>query len=87
MSVYYQIYILTHQLNIIFSPEQAKEISSNMIGKLLVTKQTGAAGRICNSVMVTTRMFPRKEYYMAVMLETSFDVNHSKFEFILFSLI
>lgn len=45
-----------------------------MIGKLLITKQTGAAGKICNSVMVTTRMFPRKEYYIAVMMETSFGV-------------
>ncbi|KZC10540.1 Succinyl-CoA ligase [ADP-forming] subunit beta, mitochondrial, partial [Dufourea novaeangliae] len=55
------------------TPEQAKSLASNMIGKLLVTKQTGAAGRICNSVMVTTRMFPRKEYYLAVMLEISFN--------------
>lgn len=45
-----------------------------MIGKVLITKQTGAAGKICNSVMVTARMFPRKEYYLAVMLETAFDV-------------
>ncbi|XP_033190830.1 succinate--CoA ligase [ADP-forming] subunit beta, mitochondrial-like isoform X1 [Bombus vosnesenskii] len=55
------------------TPEQAKTLTNNMIGKLLITKQTGEAGRICNSVMVTTRMFPRKEYYMAVMLEQSFD--------------
>lgn len=45
-----------------------------MLGKVLVTRQTGAAGKICNSVMVTARMFPRKEYYMAVMLEQAFDV-------------
>jgi len=50
-------------------------LADNMIGKVLVTKQTGAAGKICNSVMVTARMFPRKEYYMAVMLETTFDVS------------
>ncbi|XP_076173660.1 succinate--CoA ligase [ADP-forming] subunit beta, mitochondrial-like isoform X2 [Ptiloglossa arizonensis] len=55
------------------TPEQAKIIASSMIGKLLITKQTGLAGRICNSVMVTTRMFPRKEYYLAVMLETSYN--------------
>ncbi|XP_032678173.1 succinate--CoA ligase [ADP-forming] subunit beta, mitochondrial-like isoform X2 [Odontomachus brunneus] len=55
------------------TPEQAKKLASNMIGKVLVTKQTGAAGKICNSVMVTTRMFPRKEYYIAVMLERTFD--------------
>lgn len=43
-----------------------------MLGKLLVTKQTGEAGRICNAVMVTQRMFPRKEYYLAVMMERAF---------------
>lgn len=55
------------------TPEQAKSLAGNMIGKLLVTKQTGPAGKICNSVMVTTRMFPRKEYYLAVMLERTFN--------------
>lgn len=42
-----------------------------------MTKQTTAAGKICNSVMVTTRMFPRKEYYIAVMLERAFDVRRN----------
>jgi len=32
------------------SPEQAKEYASKMIGSKLITKQTGAAGRICNAV-------------------------------------
>lgn len=45
-----------------------------MLNKLLITKQTGEAGRICNAVMVTQRMFPRKEYYLAVMMERSFGV-------------
>lgn len=57
-----------------YRPEQVKRCASNMIGKVLVTKQTGKVGKICNSVMVTARMFPRKEYYMAVMLERAFDV-------------
>jgi len=43
-----------------------------MIGQYLVTKQTGEAGRICNSVMITERKFPRKEYYIAVMMERAF---------------
>ena len=43
-----------------------------MLGKLLITKQTGEGGRICNAVMVTQRMFPRKEYYLAVMMERAF---------------
>lgn len=45
-----------------------------MIGEYLVTKQTGEKGRICNSVMVTERKFPRKEYYFAVMMERAFAV-------------
>ena len=32
------------------SPEQAKEIAEKMIGAHLITKQTGAGGRVCNSV-------------------------------------
>lgn len=31
-------------------PEQAEKYASQMIGKKLVTKQTGAQGRICNAV-------------------------------------
>lgn len=65
---------LSISLYLCYRPEQVKELASKMIGKVLVTKQTGAAGKICNSVMVTARMFPRKEYYMAVMLEQAFDV-------------
>lgn len=49
-----------------------------MLGKLLITKQTGEAGRICNAVMVTQRMFPRKEYYLAVMMERAFGVSFAK---------
>ncbi|KAJ4428068.1 hypothetical protein ANN_24082 [Periplaneta americana] len=53
-------------------PEEAADLAGKMIGQYLVTKQTGEAGRICNSVMVTERKFPRKEYYVAVMMERAF---------------
>lgn len=53
--------------------KQVKELADSMIDNVLVTRQTGPTGKICNSVMVTTRMFPRKEYYMAVMLERTFN--------------
>lgn len=58
-----------------FRPEEAKDLASKMLGKLLVTKQTGAEGRICNAVMVTKRMYPRREFYLAVLLERSFGVS------------
>lgn len=56
-------------------PEEAEKISEKMIGQKLVTKQTGAAGRICNSVMVAERKFPRREFYFAVMMERAFNVS------------
>ncbi|XP_034939913.1 succinate--CoA ligase [ADP-forming] subunit beta, mitochondrial-like [Chelonus insularis] len=54
------------------TPEEAKTLAAGMLGKLLITKQTGEGGRICNAVMVAQRMFPRKEYYLAVMMERAF---------------
>lgn len=56
------------------SPTEAQEIAGKMVNQLLVTKQTGAAGRICNSVMVAERKFPRREFYFAVMMERAFNV-------------
>ena len=56
-------------------PDEAGDIAGKMIGQLLVTKQTGEAGRICNQVMVTERKFPRKEYYIAIMMERAFQVS------------
>ncbi|KAM3966497.1 succinyl-coenzyme A synthetase beta subunit, ADP-forming [Aphomia sociella] len=55
------------------TPEVAGELASKMLKQLLVTKQTGAAGRICNMVMVTERKFPRREFYVAIMMERSFN--------------
>lgn len=60
-------------VRVVNSSNEAKELSSKMIGQLLVTKQTGAAGRICNSVMVAERKFPRREFYFAVMMERAFN--------------
>ncbi|CRL05523.1 CLUMA_CG018140, isoform A [Clunio marinus] len=60
-------------VRVIYSPQEAKDIGGRMINQLLVTKQTGAAGRICNSVMVAERKFPRREFYFAVMMERAFN--------------
>lgn len=32
------------------SPEQARDFAVKMLGQKLITKQTGAGGRICNAV-------------------------------------
>ncbi|XP_051870202.1 succinate--CoA ligase [ADP-forming] subunit beta, mitochondrial-like [Pristis pectinata] len=59
-------------VQIVYSPEQARDITSQMIGKKLFTKQTGAKGRICNKVLICERRYPRKEYYFAITLERTF---------------
>jgi succinyl-CoA synthetase beta subunit len=40
-----------------------------MIGQKLITKQTGAAGRLCNSVYICERKFARREFYLAVLMD------------------
>lgn len=64
-------------VRLVFSPEEAGDISGKMINQILVTKQTGEAGRICNKVMVAERKFPRREFYFAVMMERAFNVSNS----------
>ncbi|MBN3308161.1 SUCB1 ligase, partial [Amia calva] len=59
-------------VKIVYSPEEARDISTQMIGKKLFTKQTGEKGRICNQVFICERRYPRREYYFAITMERSF---------------
>lgn len=52
-----------------YSPEEVKEFADQMIGKKLITKQTGEAGRICSSVLIVERMYSRREYYFAITMD------------------
>merc|ERR1712165_135201 len=60
-------------VKLVYSPEEVEESAQGMIGDFLITKQTGAEGRICNSVMVTERKYTRKEYYIAFMNERAYN--------------
>lgn len=40
-----------------------------MLGHKLFTKQTGAAGRICNKVFLVERVYVRREYYFAIVMD------------------
>uniref|UniRef100_A0A2R9A2Y1 Uncharacterized protein n=1 Tax=Pan paniscus TaxID=9597 RepID=A0A2R9A2Y1_PANPA len=57
-------------VKIVFSPEEAKAVSSEMIGKKLFTKQMGEKGGICNQAL--ERKYPRGEDYFAIGMERSF---------------
>jgi succinyl-CoA synthetase beta subunit len=54
--------------------EQVKDIAGQIIGMQLVTKQTGAEGRLVNKVLIAQDVYypgesPTKEYYMSVLLD------------------
>ncbi|KAF9099542.1 hypothetical protein BGX23_001183 [Mortierella sp. AD031] len=51
----------------IFSPREVQMFAEKMLDRKLVTKQTGAAGKICNSVYICERQYVRREYYFAVL--------------------
>ena len=54
---------------IVFRPAEARALASEMIGHKLITKQTGAAGRPCNSVYIVERKFARREFYLAILMD------------------
>ncbi|CAO1635082.1 unnamed protein product [Sympodiomycopsis kandeliae] len=54
-------------VHLIKTPEEAKSYAEKMLGSKLITKQTGAAGRICNAVMLAEARPPKHEYYLAVL--------------------
>lgn len=43
--------------------------ADQMIGHKLITKQTGAAGRLCNAVYICERKFARREFYLAILMD------------------
>lgn len=56
-------------VRVIYSPTEAKMFAEQMIGHSLVTKQTGADGRMCNSVYICERKFARREFYLAILMD------------------
>ena len=54
------------------NPQEVSELSKNMIGKTLVTKQTGEAGKPCNGVLVSEFFTIAAEKYFAILMDRSF---------------
>jgi len=49
-----------------YDVNKAADVAESMIGQYLVTKQTGADGRLCSKALVTERMYLRREMYFAI---------------------
>lgn len=56
-----------------YSPNEIENYAEKMIGNKLITKQTGEQGRICEKVLVVERLYLRREYYFAILMERGMD--------------
>lgn len=54
------------------TPAAIKEMAAKMLGQKLITKQTGAAGRICNTVAVVETVHTKEEKYFAILLDRAY---------------
>lgn len=54
------------------SPLEASALAAKMIGNKLVTKQTGAEGKPCGAVLITERLYLRRETYFAIMMDRGY---------------
>jgi succinyl-CoA synthetase beta subunit len=56
-------------VHLVDNPEKAGEIAAQMLGQVLVTKQTGEEGRLVRRVMVAESVDIEHEYYLAVLMD------------------
>ena len=59
----------------LLSSKQARDTAEKMIDHLIITKQTGAAGRRVDKVMICERLYSRREYYFAITLDRKYAVS------------
>ena len=51
------------------SPKEVREVAEKMLGQILVTHQTGPAGRVVNKVLVAESADIAREIYFAILLD------------------
>jgi succinyl-CoA synthetase beta subunit len=51
------------------TPDEVRDVAAKMLGQILVTHQTGPAGRLVNKVLVTESADIAREIYFAVLLD------------------
>lgn len=56
-------------VHLVESPEAARDVAEKMLGQVLVTKQTGEAGRLVRKVMVAESVEIARELYLAVLMD------------------
>jgi succinyl-CoA synthetase beta subunit len=61
----------------IIKTSEVKEYASKMLGGTLVTKQSGAAGKPVNTLLLAKKMNLKREFYFAIMMDRVSQVNDS----------
>ncbi|EGF81136.1 hypothetical protein BATDEDRAFT_34749 [Batrachochytrium dendrobatidis JAM81] len=56
-------------VKVVYSATDIKGLAEKMLGNKLITKQTGAGGRICNAVYIVERLYVRREFYFAIVMD------------------
>jgi len=59
-------------VHIVTSPEEARTVAEKMLGKTLITKQTGPSGKVVSKVLICKRHYIRKETYLAILLDRQY---------------
>ena len=58
-------------VRVCFSKDEAKENAKKMLGKTLVTKQTGPVGKVVNRLYIEEGCDIKKEYYLSMLVDRS----------------
>ncbi|CCC70450.1 hypothetical protein NCAS_0E03800 [Naumovozyma castellii] len=56
-------------VHMVKTPEEARQVASEMIGKKLITKQTGAKGKIVSSVFIVEKCDVKHESYLSILMD------------------
>jgi succinyl-CoA synthetase beta subunit len=56
-------------VHVLKAPKEVREVAEKMLGQILVTRQTGPAGRVVNKVLVAESAEIAREIYFAVLLD------------------
>lgn len=58
-------------VHVVTSANEAGDYASKMLGQSLVTKQTGPEGQPCNKVLLTERLYLRRETYFSILMDVT----------------
>ena len=56
-------------VHLVESSESARDVATQMLGEVLVTKQTGDEGRLVRKVMIAESVTIRRELYLAILMD------------------